>query len=337
MHSILIVGCGSIGERHLRCFQQTGRAKAFACDSNAALLERLAGSYSVETFADYARGLEAPIDAVVICAPAHLHIPMALQALERGKHVLIEKPLSQSLRQVDDLLDAHRRSGLQAAVAYTMHVFPFLIEAREYLRRGQLGAIRHVVFNSGQPFHKLRPAHAAHYSQTYYRDRKMGGGAIQDALTHTANWLESVLGPTDSVMCDCAHQVLPGVTVEDTVNLSSRHGDVLVSYALNQFQMPNETTLQFNSATGSLRIEFHRQRWGTFFENDTDWSWREAAVPERDSHYINQANRFLDQVESKPSTLCTLEAAAQTLRFNLAALASSESGARVLCSSLVAS
>ena len=336
MHSILVVGCGSIGERHVRCFQQTGRAYALACDSNAALLERLAGSYSVETFTDYSHALDAPVDAVVICAPAHLHIPMALQALQRGKHVLIEKPLSQSLRQVDELLATHRRSGRQASVAYTLHVFPFLVEAREFLRQGGLGVIKHVVFTSGQPFHKLRPAHAAHYSQTYYRDRKMGGGAIQDALTHTANWLESVLGPTDSVMADCAHQVLAGVTVEDTVNVSSRHGDVLVSYALNQFQMPNETTLQFNSATGSLKIEFHRQRWGTFFESDADWSWREAPVPARDSHYINQANRFLDQIESKPSTLCTLEAAAQTLRFNLAALASAERGARVQCSSIVA-
>jgi len=52
-------------------------------------------------------------------------------------------------------------------------------------------------------------------------------------------------------------------------------------------------------------------------------------VPERDSHFIAQANVFLDQIEGRPATLCSLEDAAQTLRFNLAALASAETGTRV--------
>ena len=334
LKSILIVGCGSIGERHLRCFQKTGRANVIACDADRALLQRIGDTFRVDTSTDYVQALGGATDAVVICAPAHLHVPMALQALRLGKDVLIEKPLSQSLLQVDELLQAHAQSGRQAAVAYTLHVFPFLVQARDFLRGGTLGPVRHVVLTSGQPFDRLRPAHAAHYSQTYYRDRATGGGAIQDALTHMANWVESVIGPTDSVLCDCAHQVLPEVTVEDTVNVSARHGDILVNYALNQFQAPNESTLQFNTSLGSVKIEFHRQRWGVFRQNDADWTWHEAPVADRDTHYLNQANLFLDQIEGKPSSLCTLAAAVQTLRFNLAALASAETGARVHCSNI---
>ena len=62
----------------------------------------------------------------------------------------------------------------------------------------------------------------------HYRDRRTGGGAIQDALTHSVNWVESILGPADSVLCDCAHLVLPNVEVEDTVHVSARHGAALV-------------------------------------------------------------------------------------------------------------
>jgi len=122
--------------------------------------------------------------------------------------------------------------------------------------------------------------------------------------------------------------------VEDTVHVSARHGAALVSYALNQFQVPNETTLQFNSAHGSVKIELHRHRWGTFREGDGDWTWRDMPPLERDTPFVDQANAFLDQIEGRPSRLCSLEAAAQTLRFNLAALASAESGARMHCSSL---
>jgi predicted dehydrogenase len=297
----------------------------------------MAERYQVATTSDWEQSLaSAKFDAAVICTPAHLHVRMATRILEGGTHVLIEKPLSQSLAGVSELIAARNQSGRQAAVAYVLHVYPLLQDAGEFLRKGDLGPIRHVTSTSGQYFPGGRPAHAVHYSKTYYRDRKTGGGAIQDALTHTANWVESIVGPTDSVLCDCAHQVLPDVTVEDTVNVSARHGDILVNYTLNQFQAPNESTLQFNTAKGSVKIEFHHRRWGVFRLGDKDWSWNEIPAGDRDTPFITQANRFIDQLEGKPATLCSLEAAQQTLRFNLAALAAADSGARVHCSTISA-
>jgi predicted dehydrogenase len=330
-HTVLVIGCGSIGERHLRCFQQTARCEVTACDANASLLESVAGKYHVAKTSDWKEALgSGRYEAAVICTPAPLHIPMAIEALKRGVHVLVEKPLSHSLQNVDELLQASRQSAAVVAVAYVFHVYPFLNAAREFIRRGELGPVRQAVMVSGQPFHRLRPA----YAQTYYRDHRMGGGAIQDALTHSANWIESVLGPTDSLVCDCAHQFIPGVEVEDTVHVSARNGGVLTSYAMNQFQSPKENAIQFNAGLGSVRVEFHNQRWGVLRENETAWSWQEMRVPDQDAHFIAQANAFLDQVEGQPARLCTLEAAAQTLRFNLAALASAKTDARVVCRDL---
>ena len=164
----------------------------------------------------------------------------------------------------------------------------------------------------------------------------MGGGAIQDALTHTVNWMESILGPTDSVYCDSSHQVLPDVTVEDTVNLCARNGDVLVNYTINQFQAPNESTYQFNTAKGSVKIELHNRRWGVLRLGEPGWTWQEVPAADRDAPFITQAERFLDLIEGKPAELCTLEAAAQTLRFNLAALASSDHSVRTRCADFTA-
>ncbi|MDZ4798267.1 MAG: Gfo/Idh/MocA family oxidoreductase [Bryobacteraceae bacterium] len=330
-HAVLVIGCGSIGERHLRCFQQTARADVTACDTNTSLLEKMVGNYHVPTTTDWETSLNSGRhQAILICTPAPLHLPMAIKALQKGVHVLIEKPLSHSLQNVEELLQASRQSRAQAAVAYVFHVYPFLTKAREFIRSGELGPVRQAVMVSGQPFHRLRPA----YAQTYYRDHRMGGGAIQDALTHSANWIESVLGPTDSLICDAAHQVIPGVEVEDTVHVSARNGGVLTSYAMNQFQSPKENAIQFNAERGSVRVEFHRQRWGVLRENDTAWTWHDLRVPDQDAHFIAQANAFLDQIEGQPTRLCTLEAAAQTLRFNLAALASAKADARVNCRDL---
>lgn len=330
-HSVLIIGCGSIGERHARCFQATGRAQVGVCDRDAALLDRISTRYSLRGEPDWnAAVASGRYTAVVICTPAPLHVPMATDVLRRRLAVLVEKPLSHSLASVDELLELQRAAQTPAAVAYVLHVFPFLVQAREFLRAGSLGPIRQVIQVSGQPFHRLRPG----YAESYYRQRSSGGGAIQDALTHSANWVESVVGPADSVLCDCAHLALPGVEVEDTVHIAARHGGVLASFALNQFQAPTENAIQFNAEHGSVRVEFHRQSWGVWREGDSAWTWHEARVPDRDSHFTAQANAFLDQIEGQPARLCSLEAAAQSLRFNLAALASAEKGARVSCRDL---
>src|SRR5688500_372349 len=102
--SILIVGAGSIGERHLRCFQATGRADVSFCEVNPVLRKTIAERYQVEqVFDDLPRALDQNPDAVVICTPAHLHIPMATAAAQKGIHLFIEKPLSTSLDGVDAL------------------------------------------------------------------------------------------------------------------------------------------------------------------------------------------------------------------------------------------
>ena len=332
MHSILVIGAGSIGERHLRCFQATGRTRVTACDTDPALLQTIAKTYGTDVTTDWRQAVAGgKFGAAVICTPAPFHVPMATDLLQRGMDVLIEKPLSHSLDGVSELIAVRDTTRRRAVVAYVLHVYPLLAQAREFLQSGELGPVLHATCTSGQYFPGGRPAHAVHYAKTYYRDRRTGGGAIQDALTHTANWMESVLGPTESVLCDCAHQALPEVTVEDTVNLSARHGNTLVNYTLNQFQAPNESTLQFNTAKGSVKIELHHRRWGWFRLGDKDWTWHEVPAGDRDTPFLNQANRFLDLIEGKPAAMCSLEAALQTLRFNLAAIASSESGTRVKC------
>lgn len=325
-HSILIIGCGSIGERHLRCFQQVAGCTVVACDTREEILARMAQTYGVATCTDWSTTeATAGIDVAVICTPAPSHVSIARELLSRGLHVLIEKPLSHTLDDLDHLIAARDASGCQAGVAYVYRVFPVLGEAAAFLAAGSLGPIVHASVLTGQPFHLFRPA----YASTYYRDHATGGGAIQDGLTHVANWVEGVLGPTRSLIADSAHQVLPEVEVEDTVHVSARHDGALVNYSFNQFQMPNEMTFQFNAARGSVKVEIHANRWGVCTDPTAGWTWHEAPVPERDTHFINQAQAFIDAVEGRAPVRCSLEDAAQTLRFNLAALQASASGQRV--------
>ena len=316
---IIVVGCGSIGERHVRTFLATGRVGILACDTRSIIREQISERYRVETMPDWVSAIENPaVTGVVIATPAPSHVEIATRCLKAGRHVLIEKPLSLSLTGIDSLVAARDCSGRFAGIAYVLHFLPALQAARQFLKAGSFGLVRHVAVNTGQHFPLFRPA----YREIYYCDRAQGGGAIQDALTHMANAIEWVVGPTTQVFCDAAHQVLDGVTVEDTVNIAARNGGALVSYALNQFQAVNETRWDFHAETGSVRVELNAQRWGVLARGAADWTWHAAPTTDRDQLFVSQAHAFLDGTAGKPNPLCTLEEGIQTLRFNLAALQS---------------
>lgn len=289
MRSILIIGCGSIGERHLRCFQKTGRCSVAACDTNAGLLATMQQRYGTPVFTSFDEALaDARFEAAVISTPAPLHLPMARQLLRAGLHVFIEKPLAIDATLVPAVRATIAEAQRFVAVAYVYHLMPWVAGAREFLRTGELGKVLHASVIAGQHFPTYRPA----YREIYYARHDLGGGAVQDALTHLANAVEWLLGPCTRLFGDAAHQALEGVTVEDTVNVSARHGDALVSYAMNQFQAPNETTLRFHAERGSVKIEVHQQRWGVQRRGETAWTWHAPPPLERDDLFIAQAHAF---------------------------------------------
>src|SRR5689334_5922158 len=114
MTRVLIIGTGSIGERHLRCFRNTGRASVSFCEPVASRREEIKARYGLDcAFADLDDAMHENWDASVVCTPAHLHIPIAQRLAEAGIHVLIEKPLSTSLEGVAELVTiAERRRVL---------------------------------------------------------------------------------------------------------------------------------------------------------------------------------------------------------------------------------
>lgn len=325
--TVLVIGCGSIGERHVRTFQATGRCQVLACDNRPAILAAMAERYRVPTIADWRVALADPaVAAAVVATPAPTHVDIAAEVLRAQRHCLIEKPLALTLDGLDDLAAAHAASGRAAAVAYVHHFRTEVAAARAFLQTGAFGRVLQASIVSGQDFPFFRPA----YREIYYRDRAQGGGAIQDALTHLANLMEWFVGPTAALSCEAGHQALAGVDVEDTVAVTGRTRDgAIVTWSLNQFQAPNETTLQFNAARGSVIVEYHRQRWGRFARGDADWTWETFPPADRDGPFVAQAHAFLDLCAGRPAACATLAEGIQAVRFNLAAFASLRTGRRV--------
>ena len=320
--SVLVVGAGSIGERHVRCFGRTGRARVAVCETNPALARRVTDAYGATSYADLDAALADRPDAVVIATPAPLHVPMALRALAAGAAVLIEKPLATSFENTTSVEELVRAAvGRTVGVAYVYRAHPALRAMQAAVAAGRVGRPVQLVVGAGQNFPTYRPA----YRDTYYRDRATGGGAVQDALTHLLDVGQWLVGPADAVAAAAAHQVLPGVAVEDTVQAVARHGGVLAGYSLNQHQAPNETTVTVVGDRGTARFEYHRSRWAWCDAPDAPWR-EEAFALERDDLFTAQAAAFLDALDGTGPPPCPLADGVRAWDLTRAVLQAADSG-----------
>ena len=317
MHDILVIGAGSIGERHIRCFLKTGRARVSVCEIDRALLDRMENDYDLsQACEDLGDALLSNPRAVVIAAPAHLHIPMAIRAAEAGCHLLIEKPLSTDISGVEDLKRRVIEQRLVAQVGYTFRHHPLVAKVKDQIDQGRWGLPLQLTIVSGQHFPTYRPA----YRDIYYARHETGGGAIQDALTHFLDTAQWWLGSIDRLTGDMEHLSLKGVEVEDTVNVLARHGNIMASYNFNQHQYPNESIFTLVCEKGTLRLELCANRLRIMDRPDGEWEDEISNAFQRDNIFVSQANSFLDAIEGQPSISCTIDEAKHTIGCQMALL-----------------
>lgn len=320
---ILVVGTGSIGHRHVRCFLRTGQAEVAICEPRDELRHALAATYDLgRHFSSLDDALPYSWDGAVIATPAHLHVEQACRLAEAGCHLLIEKPLSLSESRISELARIAAEKSLVVSVAYVLRAHPALAAVKQALDAGRFGDPVELVAVSGQHFPTYRPA----YREIYYRRRATGGGAVQDALTHLINAGELLIGPVVRVVADLERQVLEGVDVEDTVHVLARHHECLASYSLNQHQAPNETTVTVVCRQGTVRFEGHRWGWRWMTEPGGSWHEQRWTKWRRDDLFVMQARRFLASIRGGQPPLCTLDEGWQTLRAQLAILQSAQTG-----------
>ena len=142
MTTIGVIGCGYWGPNLLRNFSENEWAELrWMCDLDAGRLRALGRRYpSVETTEDYRRLIADPrLDSVVISTPVATHYTVAREALEAGKHVLVEKPLTASSREAEELIAMAEARGLTLMVDHTFIYTGAVRKIKEVVEGGELG------------------------------------------------------------------------------------------------------------------------------------------------------------------------------------------------------
>jgi predicted dehydrogenase len=142
---VAVVGCGYWGSKHVRVLDSTdGVAQVVLVDARAERLRSLGRSYkSAPCFADLRSSL-AEVDAVVVATPPSTHVSVALQAIDAGKHVLVEKPLATTTQGARQLVDAAATAGVVLMVGHTFEYNPAVRKLRELVQGGELGELYYI-------------------------------------------------------------------------------------------------------------------------------------------------------------------------------------------------
>jgi len=182
MFKVALVGTGFIAtQKHLPAWKKNGRsAKVVAlCDVDAKRGEQIARQFHVPTSYPDLHSLldvEKP-DVVDICTPPQTHAGVALEALEAGAHVLIEKPMAVNKEECDTIIGAAARTGRKICVAHSDLFYPAFIKARKWVSEGRIGEFRgmRIFFSTPVDYITSNPNHWAH---------RLPGGIIGETGPH---------------------------------------------------------------------------------------------------------------------------------------------------------
>lgn len=137
---VAIIGCGGISRGHARGYLQSPDLfeVVACCDERGELAEERAQQLGAKfVTADYREVIASDdVDAVDICLPHHLHAEVAIAAAQAGKHVLVEKPIANTLDEANAMIEAAKKSGVVLMVAHNERYMPVYRKAKELVEQG---------------------------------------------------------------------------------------------------------------------------------------------------------------------------------------------------------
>lgn len=205
-----LLGFGAIGAEHARALRETaGLHLVTVCDRDPARASvALASDPQARVHETAEHLLDDPeVEVVVISTPPDSHAYWAMAALDRGKHVVVEKPMALTTRECDALIERARRDGLALSVYQNRRFDPDYAVIRDAVRAGRLGEVFHVeTFVGGY-------GHPCNY---WHSDAAVSGGALFDWGSHVIDQVLDLLdGEVDSVTAVNHKRVWHDVTNAD--------------------------------------------------------------------------------------------------------------------------
>jgi predicted dehydrogenase len=328
-----VVGCGLIGTRRAAETSLHSRTRLLLCiDTSHAPARATAERYGAAWSTDWHIAVEDErIDVIVVCTPNAFAYEIAVAALERGKHVLIEKPMGCNLAQAEALAAiAHRAPG-RFKVGFNHRYHPAVSRAHELVQLGEIGEIISLRARYG---HGGRPG----YEREWRCDPKLsGGGELVDQGVHVADLIAWFAGVPSQAFAYVQTAVWPIAPVEDNAfGLLRYDNGVVASLHTSWTQWKNLFSLEIFGRDGSLTVDGLGGSYGlerlTIARRNASGgapAMREEAFDGPDRSWAIEWHQFVDAIERATTYWGTADDGLAAMRIVSALYRSSRDGVPV--------
>ncbi len=295
----LLIGCGSIGRRHIKNLASIGARRFMLCDlsedrqrsARACLPE----DAEVDFFTDYCVALEQCPDAALICTPSSMHQQMSLAAARAGVNLFIEKPLSHTIDGVAELIEIVNEKQLVATMAMCYRFHPVFLRLKEMLDTGVVGRLYHANCYGGYYLPYWHPNED--YRTEYASQKKLGGGVILTSI-HGFDNLRWLFGEVEQVTAIVDKVGDLEMDVEDiALGTFQMQSGLYISWQTDFLRRSDEHMYVIVGEHGTLRCNVLEGLIEVYSVEDRSWS------SERIAYDVNAM--YLDEMESFVSALTT--------------------------------
>jgi len=200
-----VIGCGRVSSRHVESIADLHARLVATADVIEARAQRAASQARADAYTDYRRVLDrADVQVVTLCTPSGMHARMAIEAMQAGKHVLVEKPMALSLADADAMIATARACNVRLGVVLQNRYNPPMQDVRRAVDEGKLGKL--LLGNATVRW--FRPQE--YYEDGWHGTQAMDGGALMNQSIHHIDALQWLMGDAESVFAytaTLAHQM----------------------------------------------------------------------------------------------------------------------------------
>jgi predicted dehydrogenase len=329
----LVVGGGSIGQRHTQNLQDLG-VKVAVTDPSAAVRDEVASELNVPTFPELSGALETvEPDFVVVCAPNRHHVGIATEAARADCHVFIEKPLSHDMAGVSDLETVLSTRDLVSLVGCNLRFHPALKKIHHLLQDDVIGPVVAARIEGGSYLPEWFPD--TDYRESYSAREELGGGVILDYI-HEINYARWFFGEFDTISAMAGQRTHLEVETNDVAGIlaETRQG-VLCEFHLDYVQRSYSRSCHIIGEEGTIRWSFSDECVEWYLADSDEWySFEQPEEYRLNDMYLEEMRHFLSCVRNHDETICPVDCGRKDLAVALTARKAANSGHHVSVDSL---
>lgn len=258
-----IIGLGNMGSGHFDNIMSgkcpSARLTA-VCDIDPQKMDKAHHINEITCFSDHISLLESGlIDAVLIATPHIYHPSIAIDAFERGVHVLTEKPAGVYTRQVREMIDAADRSGLKFGIMFNQRTDPIYKKAHDIIKSGQLGQPKRLVWIITNWYRTQAYYNSGSWRATW---RGEGGGVLLNQAPHNLDLWQWMFGMPDSLYAVCDLGKYHNIAVEDDVTITAKYkSGARATFITTTGEAPGTNRLEISGDLGKIVMEDGRLKW----------------------------------------------------------------------------